>query len=191
MDFRLKVFLSVADNLSYTKASRQLQISQPAVTRHIQELEGQYNVQLFSRQGTGIVLTPAGELFRERAAVILKGYDMLQYEMELAVAPFQGELKVAVEAPLATKVTQMLPAFIGKFPEVEIRFITGNKASVMESLHNGAADMAFMECAPQGGEFVCCNLQECSLGLLVSVEDEKKQTRQQALATFVKMYSKG
>ena len=39
MDFRLKVFKAVASNLSYTKAAKELGISQPAVTKHIQELE--------------------------------------------------------------------------------------------------------------------------------------------------------
>lgn len=42
MDFRLKVFHSVACNLSFTKASRELFISQPAISKHIHELEVQY-----------------------------------------------------------------------------------------------------------------------------------------------------
>ena len=41
-DFRLKVFRSVASNLSFTKASQELFITQPAITKHIQELESQY-----------------------------------------------------------------------------------------------------------------------------------------------------
>ena len=42
MDFRLKVFHSVATNLSFTKASKELFISQPAISKHIHELEVQY-----------------------------------------------------------------------------------------------------------------------------------------------------
>lgn len=50
-DFRLKVFHSVAQNLSFTKASQELFISQPAITKHIQELESTYQTRLFERQG--------------------------------------------------------------------------------------------------------------------------------------------
>ena len=42
MDFRLKVFYSVATNLNFTKASQELFISQPAISKHIRELEQQY-----------------------------------------------------------------------------------------------------------------------------------------------------
>lgn len=56
-DFRLKVFLSVAKNLSFTKASQELFVSQPAITKHIQELETCYQVRLFDRQGNKISLT--------------------------------------------------------------------------------------------------------------------------------------
>lgn len=50
-DFRLKAFLSVAKNHSFTKASRELFVSQPAITKHIQELENCYQTRLFDRQG--------------------------------------------------------------------------------------------------------------------------------------------
>ena len=54
-DFRLKVFLSVAKNLSFTKASQELFVSQPAITKHVQELETCYQVRLFDRQGNKIL----------------------------------------------------------------------------------------------------------------------------------------
>ena len=51
MDFRLRVFLAVAANLSFTKASKELLISQPAITKHVQELENSYKVQLLLLKG--------------------------------------------------------------------------------------------------------------------------------------------
>ena len=51
MDFRLKVFYSVACNLSFTKAAKELFISQPAISKHIHELEARYQTPLFERAG--------------------------------------------------------------------------------------------------------------------------------------------
>ena len=61
-DFRLRVFSSVAKNLSFTKASQELFISQPAITKHIQELETYYQARLFERQGSKIRQVVVGAL---------------------------------------------------------------------------------------------------------------------------------
>ena len=84
-DFRLKVFQSVAKNLSFTKASQELFVSQPAITKHIQELETYYQARLFDRQGSKISLTKAGELLLKHSEKILDDYKQLEYEMHLPV----------------------------------------------------------------------------------------------------------
>ena len=77
-DFRLKVFQSVAKNLSFTKASQELFVSQPAITKHIQELEAAYQTRLFDRQGSRISLTEAGKLLLEHCEFwkIINGWNM-------------------------------------------------------------------------------------------------------------------
>ena len=75
-DFRLKVFLSVAKNLSFTKASQELFVSQPAITKHIQELETCYQARLFDRQGNKISLTEAGKNIVKRYWRIINGWNM-------------------------------------------------------------------------------------------------------------------
>ena len=62
IDFRLKVFCSVAHYLSYTKASKELYVSQPAISKHIQELETENSTQLYKRIGTHKTQTPDAEL---------------------------------------------------------------------------------------------------------------------------------
>ena len=93
-DFRLKVFQSVAKNLSFTKASQELFVSQPAITKHIQELETYYQVRLFERQGSKISLTVAGELLLKHSEKILEDYKRLEYEMHLLHNEYIGELKL-------------------------------------------------------------------------------------------------
>ena len=91
-DFRLRVFSSVAKNLSFTKASQELFISQPAITKHIQELETMYQTRLFERMGNKILLTDAGRLLLEHCEKILEDYGRLEYEMNLLRNEHTGAL---------------------------------------------------------------------------------------------------
>ncbi len=100
-DFRLKVFQSVAKNLSFTKASQELFVSQPAITKHIQELETYYQARLFERQGSKISLTVAGELLLKHSEKILDDYKRLEYEMHLLHNEYIGELKLGASTTIA------------------------------------------------------------------------------------------
>lgn len=99
-DFRLKVFRSVAKNLSFTKASQELFVSQPAITKHIQELEAAYQTRLFDRQGSRISLTESGNLLLEHCERILEDYKRLEYEMHLLHNEYTGGLKRGPALPL-------------------------------------------------------------------------------------------
>ena len=100
-DFRLKVFQSVAKNLSFTKASQELFVSQPAITKHIQELETYYQARLFERQGSKISLTDAGELLLKHSEKILDDYKQLEYEMHLLHNEYIGELRLGASTTIA------------------------------------------------------------------------------------------
>ena len=78
MDFRLKVFNSVCETLSFTKASKLLYVSQPAVTKHINELEKHFSKQLFTRHGNTITITVEGKLLYSHSSEIIKKYDALE-----------------------------------------------------------------------------------------------------------------
>ena len=125
MDFRLKVFIAVAEHLSFTQASKELKISQPAITKHIQELENIYNTQLFSRQKGKISLTRQGELFLEHAQKIVADCAALQEEM--LHNPWKNEGKIEIQASDASIHILMEPyiqAFRNKYPLIEITFST-------------------------------------------------------------------
>lgn len=98
-DFRLRVFITAAKTLNFTKCAEQLFISQPAVSKHIGELESRYKVQLFERSGSRLALTEAGRVMLEHAERIADGYRRLQYEMDLFTDRLGGELKVGAIRP--------------------------------------------------------------------------------------------
>ena len=70
-DFRLKVFMAVAENRSFTKAAAVLRITQPAVSQNIAELEKTVGVKLFDRLKGETVLTTEGRVFMEYANRLL------------------------------------------------------------------------------------------------------------------------
>lgn len=73
-DFRLRVFVTVAECGNFTVASRELGISQPAVSQNVAELEKTIGEQLFERSRTSVSLTDKGKLFLEYAYKILFWY---------------------------------------------------------------------------------------------------------------------
>src|SRR6195952_3957278 len=82
LHFRLNVFYTVARRLNFTKAAAELFITQPAVTKHIRELERHFRSTLFERSGNKkIVLTAAGELLLQYAEKQAGDYRELEFDM--------------------------------------------------------------------------------------------------------------
>lgn len=145
-DFRLKVFQSVAKNLSFTKASQELFVSQPAITKHIQELETCYRARLFDRQGNKISLTEAGKLLLEHSERILDDYKRLEYEMHLLHNEYRGELRLGASTTIAQYVLPPLLAnFIGKFPQVNLSLLNGNSRGIEIALQEHRIDLGLVE----------------------------------------------
>ncbi len=145
-DFRLKVFQSVAKNLSFTKASQELFISQPAISKHIQELESAYRSRLFERQGSHISLTDAGRLLLEHSERILDGYRRLEYEMHLLHNQYTGELRLGASTTIAQYVLPpVLGDFIRKFPQVSLSLLNGNSRAVETALQEHRIDLGLVE----------------------------------------------
>jgi len=145
-DFRLKVFLSVARNLSFTKASQELFITQPAITKHIHELESLYKIRLFERLGNKITLTSAGELLQEHSERILDDYKRLDYEMHLLHNECSGELRLGASTTISQYVLPpFLARFIEKFPQVSLSLLNGNSRDVENALQEHRIDLGMVE----------------------------------------------
>lgn len=146
MDFRLKVFYSVATNLSFTQASRELFISQPAISKHIRELEQQYKTPLFERNGNKIGLTRAGKLLLSHAQSLLAAYRQLDFEMNLLTDHFSGELRLGASTTIAQYVLPpLLAQFIQTFPEIHLSLISGNSHEIEKALTDGKIDLGLVE----------------------------------------------
>lgn len=146
MDFRLRTFVSVARHLSFTRAAQELYITQPAVTRHIKELESQVGTSLFDRHGTSISLTKAGEVMLFHAEKILDSYRRMQFDMNMLTGNFSGELRIGASSTIAQYV---LPACLARFstryPEIRTTLDTGNSRQMTQALFSHSIDLALVE----------------------------------------------
>ncbi len=125
-DFRLKVFVTLAADRSFTKAAASLRVSQPAVSQNISELEKQFGVKLFDRQRGEVVLTPSGEIFLEKAKEILSKYS----DLDQMFKRFPDTVvKVSASDEVYNHLTEnILGLFLQVHPEVrfELAFIDDN-----------------------------------------------------------------
>ena len=76
MDFKqLESFITIAKYNSFSKAARELYLTQPTLSNHIQNLESELGILLFDRKGKTIELTDAGKTFKNHAVEIIKKRD--------------------------------------------------------------------------------------------------------------------
>lgn len=145
-DFRLKVFYTVSQKLSFTKAAQELFITQPAVTKHIKELEDQIGIAVFKRNGNSIELTPAGKVLVKYAEQIFKMYASLENELAQLVLPTSGHLRIGASTTLANYV---LPRIIALFktahPAIHLTFVSGNSDLIEHQLIDEKIDLGITE----------------------------------------------
>lgn len=146
IDIRLKVFYQVATHLSFTKASQALFISQPAISKHIQELEKEYNVRLFERLGSHIQLTKAGRLMLDHAHKILKDYQKLSNDMNALLQHPSGELRIGASTTISQYIVpELIAGFHRQFPHIRITMLSGNSRKIEAALAHDKIDMGMVE----------------------------------------------
>ena len=146
LSFRLKVFQTVAFRLNFTKAADELFISQPAVSKHIRELEQQFKTTLFDRVGSRIKLTPAGDTLLNYTNQLFQIYNQLEFEMNHLSSVKSGHLRIGASTTIAQYVLpQVLAAFHQKYPEVHISLVNQNTEGIEKLLENKSIDLGIVE----------------------------------------------
>lgn len=145
-DFRLHVFYTVAKRLNFTKAAEELFITQPAVSKHIQEIESHLKTKLFERNGSKIKLTQAGTILLSYAEKIKEIYRDLDFELNAATQQFSGKLRIGASTTIAQYVLpQILARFHEKFTHLTVSLITHNSEQIEIALQNNEIDLGIVE----------------------------------------------
>lgn len=146
VDFRLSVFITVARTLSFTKAASMLNVSQPAISKQIKELESEMGEPLFNRQGNRISLTDKASEILPIVHRIMEGYYTLNDTIHNDLNLFEGALNIGASTTIAQYI---LPTILAKFntqyPNIKLSIRSANSDEVIEMLQRREIEMAIIE----------------------------------------------
>jgi LysR family nitrogen assimilation transcriptional regulator len=123
---QLRFFLQIAELGSMTRAATFLHIAQPALSRHMQQLEEELGVTLFQRSDRGVALTDAGNLLRDRAVGLLQHFERVRQEVRDEFNEPSGELTLAMPPSMLDLVTlPTIARYRDLYPNVSLRVVEG------------------------------------------------------------------
>lgn len=145
-DHKLKVFCTVAETRSFSKASEIIHLTQPAVSLQIQALEEVYETKLFDRTSSTVVLTPAGEILYKYAKEILTLFAAAEKDIGEITGLVKGSISVGASTTIGNYV---LPSVISDFkrknPKIKIHLQVGNTKRIVDFLNAGNIDLGIVE----------------------------------------------
>jgi DNA-binding transcriptional LysR family regulator len=129
---QLKIFQVVSHHRNFTKASKQLRISQPSVFKQVRSLEESYKTKLYRTTGRGIELTEKGQLFQREVEEILRRVDSLETTFGLRPPTHAaGRLMIgASHGPSASLIPSLLASFKKTHPFVQITLRTRDSLGI-------------------------------------------------------------
>ena len=138
---QIRAFVEVARQGSIRGASRALNLSQPALTKSIKELEEGVAAQLFVRRSKGVALTECGESFYQHANLILEELRAAQDDIRQRQGQLAGQINIGMGASISRS---LMPAVITRFhaqhPLVKVRIMEGQLVSMINELRQGELD---------------------------------------------------
>ena len=142
----LRLFAAVAEHRSFTRAAASLNLSQPAISKSLNELERQLSISLIDRSGKSVALTDAGETLYARARELFGVERTAEQELRELRGLKRGVLRIAASTTIAT---YMLAPVLGRFhvrrPNVRIQTTSANTRTVLRLLLEFRVDVALVE----------------------------------------------
>jgi len=145
-DHKLRVFCTVAETGSFSKASEIIHLTQPAVSLQIQALEELYETKLFDRTSSSVILTPSGEVLYKFAKEILTLYSQAEKDLGEITGLVKGSISIGASTTIGN---YLLPVVISDFkaenPKIKIHLQVGNTKRVVDLLNSGNLDIGIVE----------------------------------------------
>ncbi|MBS1231151.1 MAG: transcriptional regulator, LysR family [Proteobacteria bacterium] len=150
---RLKYFIATAEERSISRAAEKLHITQPPLTRHIQSLEEELGVQLFTRTNSGVELTQAGTALLGHARNINAHVELATEQIRRVAAGQAGRIDIGVfGSAMLNIIPRILSSYAQTCPDVHVVLHSASKGRQMEAMHQGRILIAFDRYLPESPE---------------------------------------
>lgn len=137
----LKYFLAVAREESISKAAESLFITQPNLSRQMQNLESELGQQLFVRGNRKVVMTEAGQLLRKRAEEIVGLANKIEVELALPTSEIVGDICIGSgESYALSTIIKVAKQLQTEYPKVKFHIHSGDSATIADQLDKGLID---------------------------------------------------
>jgi len=157
----LATFLAVTRHMNFTRAAEERFLSQPAVSRQVQQLSARLGVRLFEQVGRSLHLTDAGRTLVPLAEGLLGDMERVAEAVQEHRRAGRGRLRIGASS---TPGTWLLPELLGRFhrdwPEVELHYTVENSHAIERRLVRNELDLGFMGRPPERPELVAARLAD-------------------------------
>ncbi|WP_353686884.1 selenium metabolism-associated LysR family transcriptional regulator [Thermodesulfovibrio sp. 3462-1] len=142
---QLRIFISVFKNKSFSKAARELFLTQPTISEHIKTLEEELNCVLFDRFGKLIIPTKEAEILYEHACAVVEKLENLKEVLQKIKSAPSGNLHIAASSIPGTYIlTRLISSFRKIYPEISIQIDISDSKTVIESLLSGKVTLGIV-----------------------------------------------
>jgi LysR family transcriptional regulator, low CO2-responsive transcriptional regulator len=168
---QLQLFCAVVESGSFARASRDILISQPALSIQIKRLETSLGVELLHRGRGGVTLTPSGAELYESARAILQHAEAAERRVKAIRSGEAGALEIGVgHNGVLYFVTDLVKAMRHRLPRIQVTIDVLNPARAMEKLATGALDAEFTWDHPLPPDLESTALLDVPFGVVCSPE---------------------
>lgn len=181
IDNKLLTLIAVAETGSFSKAARQLSLTQPAVSTHIRQLENELGIKIFNKANNAIKLTNEGIIALHYAKRIQSVYGRMQTKIDDAKASVLTLNVGITHTAESSAVMEALAKYANDTPNLRITFLTGAINYLYDQLNEYAIDIAVVEGRNRDPKFDSLLLDTDSLLLAVSADNHLAKQRRVSL----------
>jgi len=141
----LKYFLAVAEELSFTKASEKLFISQPPLSRQILELEEELQARLFNRNNKKVELTEAGKYFEKEVRELFQNLEHITIKTKKIADNVSGEFRIAyISSIYSSVISDLIKHLKEQFPYVNFKLFEISTTKQISALEQGKIELGII-----------------------------------------------